>query len=143
VCDAGLAPQRAQVEQLAGAARAEAHEPLEGGEVLDVDDLPHVALQIGRHVRGHPVARRDAMGVDGGIPADKDQLVEPWKGLGSGGKLADREWQSTRSASTVPCSQEKRSGQRWESSKTAPWAKRARTPLNLRARRRLRQGRRD
>jgi len=33
-----------------------------------------------------------------------------------------------RSASTIPCSQEKRSGQRWASSNTAPPGKRARNP---------------
>ena len=86
---------------MAGATRAETHEALEGGEVLEVDDLPHVGLRIGRHVRGHAVARGDVMGVDSGIAVGKDQRVEPGKGLGTGGKLADREGQEIREADTA------------------------------------------
>jgi hypothetical protein len=76
---------------LAGASGAEADEALEDGEVLDVDGLPDFALQIGRDVCGHPVARGDSVGVDGRIATREQKVVEPGKGQGTGGQLANRE----------------------------------------------------
>jgi hypothetical protein len=48
--DAGVGCERRDVEQLAGPPGTELDEALEGGEILDLENLPHIPLQVGADV---------------------------------------------------------------------------------------------
>ena len=64
--DAGIGSERGDIHQLADATGAELHETLEGGEVLDVEDLPDVTLKVGANV---------VLKLDGGF----DRAVVDWR----------------------------------------------------------------
>lgn len=98
VRDAGVGGERGEVEHLRGSAGAQPQEGREGVQVADVEDLAHVALDVGGDVVGQPAVGGDLPVVDARIAAPPQGVEEVLRRGGEAPQLVEAERQEVQHA---------------------------------------------
>jgi hypothetical protein len=93
--DAGIRCEGVDVDQLADASRAELDEALEGSEILDFENLPHIPLKIGADVVLEPEGGFNRAVVDGREEPGVKKLVHRVWGAVGGLEFRHREGQKS------------------------------------------------
>ena len=100
MADARVRGERGGIQQLARAAGAEREEPLERREVADVQDAPHVALDVRADVGTKPRGWIHRAGIDRGVPAAEDRTrwtrCHGRDRLRESGDLAMHQWKQVK-----------------------------------------------
>jgi len=78
--NAGIGGERCDVYQLADASGAELDEALKGGEILDVENLAHIALKVGADVVLEPYGRLNRAVIDWGKKSTVEEVVDRGRG---------------------------------------------------------------
>ena len=74
--DAAVGPQCRQVQQLPRAGRTHAHKTLKLAQVAHGQQLAHIALQIGAHIVGKPVAGQHIPVIQAGVAAFEQHGIQ-------------------------------------------------------------------